>query len=127
MGLPVEKLDTPLLHNEKDLYAELKKRKKLLMKNRMIIWTILVVMITWGWIGTGFNIFSLFQGISNIASFILFDMFPPDFSAVSGYIQPALQTIYMSFVGMVFFRYFVDLFWGIGSKKYDVSSNSSVS
>lgn len=85
-----------------DLYEKLKRRKKILLQYQLIIWAFIIALITWAWIGTDFTLSILYSGTSNMARFIFVDLLPPDYTVIPKYIDPALQTIYMSFVGMVF-------------------------
>ncbi|HLR81025.1 MAG TPA: phosphonate ABC transporter, permease protein PhnE [Bacillota bacterium] len=55
----------------------------------------------WSVKGTGFNIPLLFTGLSETFRFVVFDLLPPDVSRFTSLIQPALDTIYMSFVAMI--------------------------
>jgi phosphonate transport system permease protein len=87
---------------EVDLYIKLKHRKKVLLQYQLMIWAFIIALITWAWIGTGFKLSILYSGTSNMARFIFGDLLPPDFSVIPKYIDPALQTIYMSFVAMIF-------------------------
>ncbi|WP_084787479.1 phosphonate ABC transporter, permease protein PhnE [Anaerobacillus alkalidiazotrophicus] len=117
MGTPAEKIITPLVEEpRKDMYAELMRRKKILFKNQLFIWAIIIAMIVWGWTGTNFNLSFLYKGTTNMAVFIFTDLLPPDISAIGSYIQPALQTIYMSFVGMVF-SVVLSIFFGFMAAK----------
>lgn len=85
-----------------DLYEQLKQRKRHLFQHQLIIWAVLIALIAWAWHGTEFTLSILYSGTSNIAKFIFIDLLPPDFTVISSYIEPALQTVYMSFVGMIF-------------------------
>lgn len=92
-------------HNKEttvDLYEKLKYRKRILLQYQLVIWVLILALITWAWIGTDFTLSILYSGTSNMARFIFLDLLPPDFTVIPKYIGPALQTIYMSFVGMVF-------------------------
>jgi phosphonate transport system permease protein len=72
-------------------------------KNVQLIsfFAILVVLLVWSINETGFQMGKLYNGIGETFSFIFTDLFPPDFSSLGSLIQPALDTIYMSFVAMV--------------------------
>lgn len=100
----------------KPLQEELLKRKAYIRKNRIILWSLITALGAWSWIGTNFSILHLYAGLTNMASFIFTDMLPPDFTVIGQYINPALQTIYMSFAGMVM-SVFLSIFFGILSAK----------
>jgi phosphonate transport system permease protein len=54
----------------------------------------------------------LFSGAANMTVFIFQDMLPPDFSAIGAFIAPALDTLYMSYIGL-FFSVFFSLVFGV--------------
>lgn len=70
-------------------------------------------LLVWSMIETGFNLKLLYTGLGETFRFIFVDLFPPDLSSFTSLIQPALDTIYMSFVAMVistFFAFFLSFF-----------------
>lgn len=117
MSSLAKQLDSPVAKNTStDLFIELNRRKRMIYKSRILLWSIIVGLVTWAWIGTSFNMLSIFTGITNMTAFIFTDLLPPDFSAVGRYVQPALQTVYMSFVGMVISVIFSILFGFMAAK-----------
>ncbi|MCR6109370.1 phosphonate ABC transporter, permease protein PhnE [Bacillus sp. A301a_S52] len=103
MSSLAKQLTQPLNETTKrDLMPELKRRRKMVLKNRLVILTIITALIVWAWHGTGFSLSFIYTGAANMTAFIFTELLPPDFSAAGRYIQPALQTLYMSFVGMIF-------------------------
>ncbi|MCK0470230.1 phosphonate ABC transporter, permease protein PhnE [Halalkalibacter sp. APA_J-10(15)] len=77
---------------------EVQRNKNLLLWGFVVV---LVLLTIWSAFETGFSIPSLFSGATQAVSFIMYDLFPPDFSVLVSLIPPALDTIYMSFVAMV--------------------------
>lgn len=99
MSLPLEKIQE--LHDLQDnQYEEYLQRKRILRSNRFIILGVILAVIIWSWLGTEFQIRDLFTGLSNMAVFIFQDMLPPDFSTISSFIGPVLETLYMSYIGL---------------------------
>ncbi|MFA9560012.1 phosphonate ABC transporter, permease protein PhnE [Evansella sp. AB-rgal1] len=117
MGMQAEKLEPLKVEAEKtNLLSELKRRKKALLFNKVMIWSLLAFLVVWSWIGTNFSLSFLYTGITNITVFIFTNLLPPDFSAIPRYINPALQTLYMSYVGMVI-SVVLSLFFGVMAAK----------
>ncbi|MCZ0702296.1 phosphonate transport system permease protein [Natronobacillus azotifigens] len=84
-----------------DVLSDLKKRKRVVLVNKAMIGCLIIALVVWSWIGTNFNLSFLYTGFTNITKFIFTDLLPPDFRVIGRYINPALQTLYMSYVGMV--------------------------
>ncbi|PYZ92760.1 phosphonate ABC transporter, permease protein PhnE [Salipaludibacillus keqinensis] len=82
-------------------YSEYKRRRKIMLKSQGFITAIILLLAIWSIWGTGFNLLSLFFGTYEILVFIFTDMFPPDLTVIGQLIGPALDTLYMSYVGMV--------------------------
>jgi phosphonate transport system permease protein len=55
----------------------------------------------WSAAETGFSPFVVFGGMEEVVRFVVYDFLPPDFSTFGKLVQPALETIYISFVAMV--------------------------
>jgi phosphonate transport system permease protein len=73
-------------------------------QKRMQVWVLIVAIFAvtvWSASETGFSFATLMSGSQEAASFIFSDLLPPDFSVLASLINPALDTIYMSFVAMV--------------------------
>ncbi|WP_051314820.1 phosphonate ABC transporter, permease protein PhnE [Alteribacter aurantiacus] len=85
----------------KDLYSEYRKRKKILFKSQATVFGVITLLALWSLWGTGFNPLSIVTGTYDMFVFMFTDLFPPDFSAIGSLIGPALDTLYMSYVGMV--------------------------
>ncbi|WP_157796443.1 phosphonate ABC transporter, permease protein PhnE [Bacillus sp. FJAT-45037] len=94
-----------------ELYLDLLRRKRLVRSNQLVISAVLLALILWSWYETGFQLSSLYSGLGNIANFIVLDLLPPDFSAIGVYIKPAIDTVLMSYVGVVISVVF-SLFFG---------------
>ncbi|GAB3804868.1 phosphonate ABC transporter, permease protein PhnE [Virgibacillus kimchii] len=92
-------------------YRKFNHRNRKLSQNHFIIWAIIAVLVVWSWIGTNFNMMDLISGAANISVFIFQDMLPPDFTTIGSFIGPALDTLYMSYVGLIFSVVF-SLFFG---------------
>ncbi|MDQ6420240.1 phosphonate ABC transporter, permease protein PhnE [Paenibacillus sp. LHD-117] len=70
-------------------------------RNQLILFLVLLLgLCIWSAVGTGFSGSALFGGIGDGARFLFEDLLPPDAASFPGLIQPALDTIYMSFVAM---------------------------
>lgn len=61
---------------------------------------LLLALCAWSAAGTGFSGAALLGGVGNGARFLFDDLLPPDAASFPGLLQPALDTIYMSFVAM---------------------------
>lgn len=71
-------------------------------RNQLILFVILLAALTiWSAAGTDFTLDALWGGFGDGARFLFADLMPPDAAELPGLIQPALDTIYMSFVAMV--------------------------
>ncbi|MBU9713679.1 phosphonate ABC transporter, permease protein PhnE [Evansella tamaricis] len=76
----------------------IQKRKKI---QTILIIGLFALFLSWSLIDTGFNVPKLLNGIGETFRFIFIDMFPPNLSSLKGFMGPALDTVYMSFVAMV--------------------------
>ncbi|MFA1818870.1 phosphonate ABC transporter, permease protein PhnE [Virgibacillus oceani] len=112
MNTPPYAVENYTLNRYEEKYREFNRRKKQLLHNRFIIWTIIAVLVIWSWIGTNFNMMDLFLGTAHISVFIFQDMLPPDLSTIGSFIGPALDTLYMSYIGL-FFSVFFSLMFGV--------------
>ncbi|CAM4393171.1 phosphonate ABC transporter, permease protein PhnE [Paenibacillus alkaliterrae] len=71
-------------------------------RNQLLLFLIILAVLTiWSAVGTDFTPGALWGGIGDGARFLFVDLMPPNVSEFPGLIQPALDTIYMSFVAMV--------------------------
>ncbi|MDV2685762.1 phosphonate ABC transporter, permease protein PhnE [Alkalihalophilus lindianensis] len=126
MSVPAKKLEAAqplqLKTREKhwrsvdELYKDLKRRKKLVRSNQLLILSVILALIIWSWYETGFQLSSLYSGLGNIANFIMVDLLPPDFSAIGIFIGPAIDTVLMSYVGMIFSVFFSLIFGFLAAK-----------
>ncbi|GAE26429.1 phosphonate ABC transporter permease protein PhnE [Halalkalibacter wakoensis JCM 9140] len=112
MSMPAEQIKVPPLEQVKQhvkkevnieaMYEDLLRRKKLVRNNQLVIFLIIFALIAWSWYETGFKLSFLYSGTANIATFIFEDLLPPDFSSIAVFIKPAIDTVLMSYVGMLF-------------------------
>ncbi|MBB6449920.1 phosphonate transport system permease protein [Geomicrobium halophilum] len=103
-GTLEQPLELPPRTENKDLlglYKDWQRRKKMVRKNRAWILGIIFLAVVWSWYATEFTLLYLISGAGNIAAFIATDLFPPDLSSIPMFIGPALETLYMSYAGMV--------------------------
>lgn len=73
------------------------------MKSFRTIGTVgmLVLLFVWSYRSVDFRFGDLWKGLGETRSFIWHDLLPPDVSVLPSLMEPALQTIYMSFIAMV--------------------------
>ncbi|MDQ2086759.1 phosphonate ABC transporter, permease protein PhnE [Herbivorax sp. ANBcel31] len=84
-----------------ELYLSYQKNKKNKMYHMFTIWGFGLFIFIWSWLGTDFNVQSILVSSKSIFSFIYEDLIPPDLTVFSSMINPTLDTIYMSIVGVV--------------------------
>lgn len=82
-------------------YDEYRQGKRTRIAKKMIVAAVIGLVVVWSWIGTGFSIMSFWGGLGNIFSFVFFDLLPPDLTVLKKLLGPALDTLYMSIVGVV--------------------------
>ena len=82
-------------------YEEYRHRSRTLAKNRAVIWVIVGVAFAWAMWGTGFGVLTLIQGLATSTKFIVTDLLPPELDGAGEFVGPALDTLYMSYIGMV--------------------------
>ncbi|WP_249869579.1 phosphonate ABC transporter, permease protein PhnE [Oceanobacillus saliphilus] len=116
MNLPLEEALQQQSNKQQLQYEAYKSRKRSLLYNRYFILGILAILIIWSWVGTKFHIMDLFSGFSNMAIFIFQDLLPPDFTTIPSFVGPILETLYMSYVGLLFSVTF-SLFFGLMAAK----------
>ncbi|MBP1968509.1 phosphonate transport system permease protein [Virgibacillus natechei] len=116
MSIPLERVKFLPFNQREKQYAELKRRQRKLLKNRLMIWLIIAGLVIWSWIGTSFSMVALFSGATNITAFIFQDLLPPDFSTIGSFVSPALETLYMSYIGLIFSLVF-SIFFGFMAAK----------
>lgn len=75
-------------------------RNRAVARSRAVVWLIIAAGIVWATWGTGFGIMTFVQGIGSSVVFISQDLLPPRLDAAPRYIQPLLETVYMSVVGL---------------------------
>jgi phosphonate transport system permease protein len=82
-------------------YAEYRRRNRTLAGSRALIWAIIGVAFLWAVRATGFGVMTLVDSLVESAQFVISDLWPPRIEEASNYIRPALDSLYMSYVGMV--------------------------
>jgi phosphonate transport system permease protein len=82
-------------------YAAYRLHNRHLLGRRLVTWSVVIGGLSWAIAGTGFGIVTLGQGIYRSAEFVIQDMLPPRLETIPRFIDPALETLYMSYVGMV--------------------------
>lgn len=97
---------------EENLFVSYKSGMKTILINRLLIWFTLLALVVWSWIGTSFQLMDIVYGFTNITEFIYQDFLPPDFQSIGQFISPALDTLYMSYTGMVMSVIF-SIFFGL--------------
>lgn len=83
------------------IYQVYKAQRFQVMLNWLSISLFILFLIGWSVYGTGFRLEAVFLGIGNIAQFIFYDLIPPRFSSAPNYIKPVLDTLYMSYLGLL--------------------------
>lgn len=75
------------------------------VRKQRIQWFVFIVVLlaltVWAAIGTDFNLFVLFSGLSKGFSFLFNDLLPPSPATLPSLLDAALDTICMSFVAMI--------------------------
>lgn len=71
------------------------------MTINLVVLAALAAVIAWSVEGTGFSLRNALGGFPNIATFFWEDLLPPRFGAWTRYLVPALETLYMSYIGAV--------------------------
>jgi phosphonate transport system permease protein len=69
--------------------------------NRSAISIAVIAAFVWAMWGTGFGVMTLFQGLEGGFGFIFTEFLPPRLDAAPQFVEDALDTIYMSVVGVV--------------------------
>ncbi|MBB6735096.1 phosphonate ABC transporter, permease protein PhnE [Cohnella zeiphila] len=62
---------------------------------------LIAALVVWSAVQTKFHVLTVFGGLGEMGKLIVNDFLPPHPEALKGLIEPALDTIYMSVVGMV--------------------------
>jgi phosphonate transport system permease protein len=81
--------------------GEYRRRSRILVSNRLLITGIVGGAFIWAVWGTGFGALTLFQGFARAAEFVVTDLLPPRLEVVPQHLDAALETLYMSYAGMV--------------------------
>lgn len=81
--------------------ADYRRHSRAVARSRAIVWIIIGVAFAWSTWSTGFGVLTFVQGLQGSFEFIFTDLFPPRLAGASQFIGPALDTLYMSYVGMV--------------------------
>lgn len=82
-------------------YPAYQRHQRSLWNRRALLWTVLGVALGWAMWGTGFGFRTLVQGLTAAVDFVVTDFLPPRLDLVPRYLGPALDTLYMSYLGMV--------------------------
>jgi phosphonate transport system permease protein len=82
-------------------YEDYQQRARILLSNRALVGGIIATAFAWAVWGTGFGIVTLVEGFAKAATFVATDLLPPRLDVAPQYIGAALETLYMSYVGMV--------------------------
>lgn len=72
-----------------------------IVRSRLLIWGSILVAFGWATWGTGFGVLTFIDGIRGSFVFIATDLLPPRFEAAPQFVDEALDTLLMSYVGMV--------------------------
>jgi phosphonate transport system permease protein len=81
--------------------SEFQQRQRRLLLDRAVTLGVLLVAFAWAMWGTGFGIWTFITGFRASVEFVVVDMLPPRLEVAPQFIGPALDTLYMSYVGMV--------------------------
>lgn len=82
-------------------YADYRLHSRAIARSRAVVWAVIGVGFVWATWGTGFGILTFVQGMQGSFEFIVIDLLPPRLEAAPQFIGPALDTLYMSYVGVV--------------------------
>lgn len=75
--------------------------RRAIARSRLVIWTVILLAFGWATWGTGFGVLTFVQGIGGSFAFIATDLLPPRLEAAPQFIDDAIDTLLMSYVGMV--------------------------
>jgi phosphonate transport system permease protein len=75
--------------------------RRAIRRNRLMVWSVIVVAFAWATWDTGFGVLTLLQGLQGGFGFIFTEFLPPRLATAPRFLDDALDTLYMSFVGLV--------------------------
>ncbi|WP_404822289.1 phosphonate ABC transporter, permease protein PhnE [Paenibacillus lycopersici] len=81
--------------------AQLQRIRRQKRVQTLTLVALIVALVVWSAVETQFSVMSLFGGFRESIKLVFGDFLPPKPEALSSLIEPALDTIYMSVVGMV--------------------------
>lgn len=82
-------------------YGEYRRRNRTLAGSRALIWAVIGIAFLWAVRATGFGLMTLVDSLVASVEFVITDLWPPRVEEAPDYIGPALDSLYMSYVGMV--------------------------
>jgi phosphonate transport system permease protein len=82
-------------------YDDYRRHERSVLRSRALVWGTIAVGFAWGTWTTGFGVVTFVQGIRGTFGFIFTDMLPPRLEAAPQFVGPMLDTLYMSYVGML--------------------------
>lgn len=80
---------------------EYRVHRRSIARSRLLVWGLILAAFAWATWGTGFGVLTFVQGLGRSFSFIVTDLLPPRMETAPQFIDDALDTLYMSYVGMV--------------------------
>ena len=83
------------------IWQRYSKAKRGMLWQRLWLSLFLFALLTWSWAGTEFQLMDLAAGAVNIAVFLYQDFFPPDLAVIPSFLGPALDTLFMSYTGVL--------------------------
>lgn len=78
------------------------KHKRAKRMNWLSVWIVILLLTAWSIAATEMNFIGVLLGFKNIANFIVYDLLPPNIKIFPTYIKPIFETVYMSFLALVF-------------------------
>lgn len=100
-GSRIENRSTPAPADVESRVPRYRAFRRAALTRNLVTWTILIGLFAYSMWGTSFGIGSLFSGLTESFQFIFVDTMPPRFEETPEFIGPLLETVYMSFVGVV--------------------------
>lgn len=81
-------------------YGEYRRRLRVIIRRRLLVWGVIVAGFSWAVWGTGFGVVTLVEGFAALLVFVATDLLPPRFGVLADLGGPVLDTLAMSYVGM---------------------------
>lgn len=82
-------------------YADYRTHQRAIARSRALVWAVIAIGFAWATWDTGFGLLTFVQGMQRSMAFVFTDLFPPRLDAAPRFVGAALDTLYMSYVGMV--------------------------